>query len=250
MIDELYTTLTNLSVEGANKKQIKRCKGKLVVVKERLQDGTYDTEAEAMIYDLARYLGVPCAPACLLSDGRATSEVDESVMNKLVHALDFLKIEEASIEDIWTKMEFRQLHRDVFEDFSVKTIFDILTRQLDRNLTNFSFIVDTNVKLYRLYDNGLSLFSTTKINNSNIFRMRTGEMSDDVLDFILSKNNSDITNFIANLDKSILLSIWEPYRNRIGNNLDELIDWVINQRNYILSRVSCTKKSNIFGKTN
>ena len=42
-------------------------------------------------------------------------------------------------------------------------LFDVITRQMDRNYTNFSFYKSNGIlQFYRLYDNGLSLFASSR----------------------------------------------------------------------------------------
>ncbi|MDR3586773.1 MAG: hypothetical protein P4L59_15875 [Desulfosporosinus sp.] len=170
----LLNTLSQLNLEGANIKELLRYNGELVVVKKPLQDNCYDNISEVLAYEIADLIGVPCARAGLLDDERAYSVIDERVKDNLVHACDLLKLDEGSVYDIYDKLERINVNEKIKFRFLQMLLFDVLIRQVDRNMTNFSFIIiDKCLDMYGLYDNGLSLFSTTKFKSALNFLMRT-----------------------------------------------------------------------------
>ena len=237
----LLNTLSQLNLEGANIKELLRYNGELVVVKKPLQDNCYDNISEVIAYEIAVLLGVPCARAGLLDDERAYSVIDERVKDNLVHACDMLKLDEGSVYDIYDKLERINVNERIKFRFLQMLLFDVLIRQVDRNMTNFSFIIiDKCLDMYGLYDNGLSLFSTTKFKSELNFLMRTRDFSDDVLDFCVNKSNGLHFNLKDLLPKQVsveeLRSIMYPFESMINNSVDDICHWVISQQDNIITK--------------
>lgn len=237
----LLDTLSQLNLEGANVKELLRYNGELVVVKKPLQDNCYDNVSEVMAYKIATLLGVPCARAGLLDDERAYSVIDERVKDNLVHACDLLKLDEGSVFDIFDKLERINVSPKIKFRFIQMLLFDVLIRQVDRNMTNFSFIIiDKCFDMYELYDNGLSLFSTTKFKSELNFLMRTRDYSDDVLDFCVKK--ADELQFILKdlLPKQVcyedLKNIIIPFESMINNSVYDICRWVVSQQDNIMNK--------------
>ncbi|MDR3601298.1 MAG: hypothetical protein P4L49_12590 [Desulfosporosinus sp.] len=137
----LFNTLSQLNLEGANIKELLRYNGELVVVKKPLQDNCYANISEVIAYEIAVLIGVPCARAGLLDDERVYSVIDEWVKGNLVHACDLLKLDEGSVCDIYDKLERINVNERIKFRFLQMLLFDVLIRQVDRNMTNFSFII-------------------------------------------------------------------------------------------------------------
>ena len=238
----LLNTLSQLNLEGANVKELLRYNGELVVVKKPLQDNCYDNISEVIAYEIAVLLGVPCARAGLLDDERAYSVIDERVKDNLVHACDLLKLDEGSVYDIYDKLERINVNERIKFRFLQMLLFDILIRQVDRNMTNFSFIIiDKCLDMYGLYDNGLSLFSTTKFKSELNFLMRTRDYSEDVLDFCVNKSNELHFNLKDLLPKQVsfeeLKSIMYPFESMINNSVDDICHWVVSQQDNIITKL-------------
>lgn len=244
----LLSTLTNINLDGANIKETKRFNDKLIVAKERIQENCYDNVCEVITYKLACILGVPCCEAGLLKDNRAYSVVDENLFRNIEHACEFVGLDDGLISEVWAKFIKLGVDNKFLESILQMHLFDILTRQLDRNLTNFSIIKNKPVKLYPLYDNGLCLFSTTKFKSSLEFVNRSGENSSDVIDFCKSKmmelNVSNV--FKQKLMYKDVLQIIEHYKELMHNKPEELADWVIRQQENIFYKSS----SKMFGSSN
>src|SRR5680860_352089 len=237
----LLNTLSQLNIEGANIKELLRYNGELVVVKKRLQDNCYDNISEVLAYKIAVLLGVPCARAGLLDDERAYSVIDERVKDNLVHACDLLKLDEGSVYDIYDKLERINVDARIKFRFLQMLLFDILIRQVDRNMTNFSFIIiDNCIDMYSLYDNGLSLFSTTKFKSELNFLMRTKDYSNDVLDFCVEKSNELHFNVQDLLPKQVsfeeLKNITFPYERIMNNSVYDICHWVVLQQENIMNK--------------
>lgn len=237
----LLSTLSQLNLEGANIKELLRYNGELVVVKKPLQDNCYDNISEVLAYKIAVLLGVPCARAGLLDDERAYSVIDERVKDNLVHACDLLKLDEGSVFDIYDKLERINVSARIKFRFLQMLLFDVLIRQVDRNMTNFSFIIiDKGLDMYELYDNGLSLFSTTKFKSELNFLMRTRDYSDDVLDFCVEKADELHLNLKDLLPKQVsfeeLKAVMCPFESMINNSVDDIAHWVVSQKDNIMNK--------------
>lgn len=245
-IYSIKDTLTKLNLDGANVKELKRMGRKLVVIKEPIQLNCTDNISEVMVYKLAKKMEIPCAEAGLLNDKRVYSVVDETVKDSLISADEFLKIDDGSIADVYSRLCRLPVSRIVKIAFLRMTLFDILTRQIDRNMTNFSFIVKgKTIKLYQLYDNGLSLFSTSSFSKKLNFMTRTRDYSNDVIDFCAKESANLHTSLKTLLKKKItkkdLLSLWKNYKGDTKNNLVDIIDWVLSQQDNIYTRFKLYK---------
>jgi len=119
-------------------------------------------------------------------------------------------------------------------------LFDVITRQMDRNYTNFSFYKSNGIlQLYRLYDNGLSLFASSRYKEDLDCSLGYGETLESKLKFIvreLKKINLEFA-FYDRLDKEFLEKISQSYSEYIkatnGNNLLNVIDWVLKQQSQV-----------------
>ena len=196
------------------------------------------------------HLGIPCARAGLLDDERAYSVIDERVKNNLVHACDLLKLDEGSVYDIYDKLERINVNARIKFRFLQMLLFDVLTRQVDRNMTNFSFIIiDKCLDMYELYDHGLSLFSTTKFKPDLNFLMRTRDYSEDVLDFCIKKSNGLHFKLKDLLPKQVsfeeLKNIMYPFESRINNSVDDICHWVVSQQDNIITKFRQVDNDNL-----
>lgn len=181
-ISNLSTTKALLNIDGACEKRLYRINGNLAIVKESLQDNTIDGVAEELVYCICRKLGVDCAPAQYLGEGKCYSVIDEN--KELIHAGEFLKLDTNDVEIVVRKLKRMDVPRKTLVDYLRMVLVDLITVQLDRNMTNFSFYENNGiVHLYRLYDNGLSLFSATRLNEN--------------LDFMYCKQKSSMVAFFV-----------------------------------------------------
>ncbi|MGL4655846.1 MAG: hypothetical protein ACRCWM_08180 [Sarcina sp.] len=226
-----FTDNTKINTIGACKKTIVRVNGNLAIMKKSLQDNTYDAIAEELVYFIAERLGVKCSPAKYIGEFTCVSFIDESI--NLIHAGDFLDTEEVNVEIIYKRLLRKNIDKRVKIDLLRMFLLDILTRQVDRNVTNFGFYnINEYVKLYRMYDNGLSLFAGSRYNESLSFRTCYGE-SMETLSFIVRqlKKEGIKKAFPGDLDSEFLYKVFEPYREEIysikGNSIDDIIAWVI-----------------------
>ncbi len=203
-------------------------------MKEPLQEGSSDTVCEVLLYHLCNYLNIPCCEAGLLYNTHSYSIVDEERYRFMVHACDFLHISEGNIYNIWDETERRVHSKDTYFRIIQMYLLDILTRQVDRNTKNFSFVVSNKkVELYPMYDNGLSLFSLINYNPSLNFMMRTKDMSEDVLVLMIELCKKYEIEFIdifeKDIDENILYELWQDYLGDLHVNRNELVAWVCKQ---------------------
>ena len=113
----------------------------------------------------------------------------------------------------------------------------MITRQMDRNYTNFSFYKSNGIlQFYRLYDNGLSLFASSKYRNDLNCSLGYGETLESKLRFIVRELKRLNVKFIFydKLDKEFLDKIGQKHieyiKNANGNNLSEINEWVLKQQ--------------------
>lgn len=235
-------TLKQFNIDGACKKDIYRLNGKLVIIKEILQENSYDNISEELVYDISTKLGIECAPAGVLEDFKSFSEIDET--KDLEHASKVFNLDSGSFEDVCVKMNKLRLNRAVKINILRMGILDLLTRQMDRNLTNFSFYkVNANYQMYRLYDNGLSLFSTVRFNPNLEYNLGFGETSLTKLRRICFelKRLGTVQLFPTRLTYTFLENITKPYKDIIykknGNKIEDVINWILRMQELIESEL-------------
>ena len=152
---KLNDTKTKLNIDGACNKDLARLKGNLCVVKERLQTNSYDNISEELAYEIAKKLGIECSPAGVLPNGLCFSVIDET--KDLIPANVLIELDQGSFEDFYILFLKIPSPSKTKLDVLRMGLFDVITRQMDRNYTNFSFYNSNGiVQFYRLYDNVLS----------------------------------------------------------------------------------------------
>lgn len=239
----LFKTKSLMNVDGACEKDVYRINGNLAIVKTSLQHNTYDCVAEEIAYRLACILGVDCSPAGIINSDLCYSIVDET--KDLISAEDLLGLSKFDLIECYRKLcKLPNSHLARIE-FLKMCLFDLLTRQLDRNMSNFSFYnLNGQLRLYRLYDNGLCLFSSSKFRDSLEFSY-TGNDSVDSIKFVcreLSKLNVDYV-FEQKLDPDSMLVLFKEYNNFIlyknKNSYLDICCWILKQQEFI---INCLKE--------
>lgn len=159
-----------------------------------------------------------------------------------MHAEAFLDIDSRNIEVLYKKLVVKDIDKRVRIDFLRMFLFDILTRQMDRNLTNFGFYkINSYVKLYRLYDNGLSLFSSVKFNPNLEYSSVYGN-SEEVLKYVIRQLRNELVDkpFAGKLNSEFLEDIFKTYEYEIlqvkGTDYRDIIKWIMNMYNHILEQ--------------
>lgn len=235
---KLNATKTKLNIDGACNKDLARLKGNLCVVKERLQTNSYDNIAEELAYEIAMKLGIECSPAGMLPNGLCFSIIDET--KDLIPANILIGLEQGSFEDFYkTFVKIPSPNKTKFDVLRMG-LFDVITRQMDRNYTNFSFYKSNGIlQFYRLYDNGLSLFASSKYRNDLDCSLGYGETLESKLRFIvreLKKLNVEFV-FYDKLDREFLDKIGQNHieyiKNTNGNNLSDVNEWILKQQDYV-----------------
>ena len=235
---KLNTTKTKLNIDGACNKDLARLKGNLCVVKERLQTNSYDNISEELAYEIAKKLGIECSPAGVLQDGLCFSVIDET--KDLIPANILIGLDKGSFEDFYKLFLKTPSPARTKLDVLKMGLFDVITRQMDRNYTNFSFYKSNGiVQFYRLYDNGLSLFASSRYREDLDCSLGYGETLESKLRFIvreLKKLNVEFV-FYDKLDKDFLEKISQSHseyiKNANGNNLTNVIEWVLKQQTHV-----------------
>ena len=235
---KLNATKTKLNIDGACNKDLARLKGNLCVVKERLQTNSYDNVSEELAYEIAKKLGIECSPAGVLQDGLCFSVIDET--KDLIPANVLINLDQGSFEDFYKLFLKIPSPTRTKLDVLKMGLFDVITRQMDRNYTNFSFYKSNGiVQFYRLYDNGLSLFASSRYREDLDCSLGYGETLESKLKFIvreLKKLNVEFV-FYDKLDKDFLEKICQSHseyiKNANGNNLANVIEWVLKQQAHV-----------------
>lgn len=235
---KLNVTKTKLNIDGACNKDLARLKGNLCVVKERLQANSYDNVSEELAYEFAKKLGIECSPAGALPNGLCFSIIDET--KDLIPANVLINLDQGSFEDFYKLFLKLPSPSKTKLDVLKMGLFDVITRQMDRNYTNFSFYKSNGIlQFYRLYDNGLSLFASSRYRADLDCSLGYGETLQSKLKFIvreLKKLNVEFV-FYDRLDKEFLEKISQGHSQYIkdtnGNNIVNVIDWVLRQQTYV-----------------
>ncbi|MBU3160031.1 hypothetical protein KPL37_09730 [Clostridium frigoris] len=231
----LNATKTKLNIDGACNKDLARIKGNLCVVKERLQNNSYDNISEELVYEISKRLGIECSPAGVLPNGLCFSVIDET--KDLIPANSLIGLDQGSFEDFYKIFLKIPSPRKTKLDVLKMGIFDVITRQMDRNYTNFSFYKSNGIlQLYRLYDNGLSLFASSRYRENLDCSLGYGETLESKLKFIvreLKRLNVEFV-FYDRVSKDFLEKISQSYLEYIeatnGNKFINVIEWVLKQQ--------------------
>lgn len=150
-----------IGFKGVNKKFKGRrlSDGKFGIVKFPLVQESYDCINEVVCYELGKLFGFDVAEAsleyylgkeCIISCYKDNSIVYNSVksLKSIIGTNDFHK----NFQPSWI---IKNYGRKSLVKFIQMLLFDFITRQEDRHISNIAFY---NNELYSLYDNGRSLF--------------------------------------------------------------------------------------------
>ncbi len=244
----LNRTNSILAINGKNEKELLQYEGKLVVVKSPIREGCYDTIAEVMCYNLAQYLGVPCCEAGLLDDGRSYSVVDRNIRDSLLPAEEYLSLSVPAVGKVLERLERLDVSKTLLKRVIQMYYFDVLTRQLDRNLLNFAFVISEELHtLYPLFDNGFSLFSTTSCNYESAFTSVSGKscvILGELYDYT-KRLGIDIVDIFCNpLNEESINELWSwvPEVQVNGNKKEDIIQWVVGRYNTICTSLRASNE--------
>lgn len=235
---EFFNTKNNIPISGACSKVLVRTSdGTLAVKKERYSDVSHDYESELMIKSLADYVGIPCCDV-LVSDGKLYSIFDKSFIKKIeLNDLDDVNTDVNSLFKCVARHS--NSNKDILNKLSNIIVFDLITRQLDRNFTNIAFIKDDRgiiCDIYPLYDNGLSLFSAVPFNKEVYYTSVLGKF-DEVLEKCLEYDLSSILSW--NITESTLNDLWKDIPDTLisGISKNNIISWVATEYKFIVDKV-------------
>lgn len=142
--------------EGANIKRYGVFEGHYGIFKKRINPLTTDVESEVACYLLAQRLGVPCCPAVQVD----ADTVFSTFLYDFSH--EFIVHYRRFFEGPRGENEYRNLvdvRPEFADDVARMVLFDFITRQDDRHLSNVAVkVTEAGERFYPLYDNGRSLF--------------------------------------------------------------------------------------------
>ncbi len=177
----------SINMEGACEKTLIRLNGDLAICKKASQHNTCDAIMEEVAYNIGVSLGMDMAPAGYLGNKTCYSVIDENI--DLVMACDLFKKDDLDYRYCYIELKKLKCDNKTLVSYLRMLLFDVITRQIDRNSCNFGFYKtkSNHIKMYRLYDNGLSLFSNSAMNIvKSKFQTRLGS-SDEVVDFAVKQ---------------------------------------------------------------
>lgn len=187
ILNLIYTqNRLSVNMDGACEKTLIRLNGDLAICKKATQHNTCDAIMEEVVYNLGISMGLDMAPSGYLGNNTCYSVIDENI--DLIMACDLFKRDDLDYEFCYRELRKLKCDKQTLTSYLRMLLFDIITRQIDRNSCNFGFYktISGHTKMYRLYDNGLALFAygvsglnrtefATRLGNSNdimIFAIR------------------------------------------------------------------------------
>lgn len=142
--------------EGCNVKRYAALNGAYGIVKQRISPLTTDVESEIASFLLAEEMHVPCCPAYRYDRNSVFSQFCYDFTKEyIVHVRRFFNGPRGENE----LQNLLAIRPQFANDFYRMVLFDFVTRQDDRHLSNIAIKVTTaGESFYPLYDNGRSLF--------------------------------------------------------------------------------------------
>jgi hypothetical protein len=221
------------SPEGQNIKRYGVRDGRYGIYKKRLNPLSTDAESEIAAYLLAQKMGIPCCPAYYVDKDTVFSEFRYDFSEEyIVHFRNLFG-------NIRTENEYYNLvtlRPQYTDDINRMMLFDFVTRQDDRHLSNIAVKISGKggETFYPLYDNGRGLFyedteETVEKAVKDIPKYGTvfgmvGSYWEHIRD--IAKNGADFSR-LANLDitKDEIAAILKEARFT-GYRLDGGIEWI------------------------
>lgn len=158
----MFTSSNNPSAHspsGQNIKYFSKQGNDLGIIKKRLNKMTFDKEAEVATYLLAELFKVPACETHSVDIDHSFSKFHYNFLEESLVPVRYLLN-----KDFLNETQYKLLTNslpDFKMDLARMIVFDFITYQDDRHMSNYAFIVDKsgNIKrFYELYDNGRSLF--------------------------------------------------------------------------------------------
>lgn len=254
-------TENTLSSGGQNIKYYSKHEGKFGIVKKRLTGLTYDTEAELASYYLTKIFNVPACPVYRIDKDNTFSEFQYDFLREnIIHMRHLVSNEGSNYYDVVINAL-----PHLKESLINMILFDYITYQIDRHLSNFA--VKGN-ELYPLYDNGRSLFWDTPLEDISIAisNPRTysstfggqGTYYNILLD--ISESGLLLSNFInLNVDVEEIKLAFRTAGFKEQERIDLTVDWILASISEIKRLDNLAKNSsdrtqlgasNIFGDKN
>lgn len=136
--------------------------GKYGMMKKSVSRGYYDNINEVLAFHLGKLFNVDVCEASFETWDGSNKDWVVSVYKYSPGELKIVSCKNAfGINNFHNNFSIQAIKKrygsNTVKDFQRMIIFDIITRQTDRHIRNFSFIEDTD-SMYPLYDNGRCLF--------------------------------------------------------------------------------------------
>ncbi len=193
------------SPSGNNIKQYVFYENEFGIAKQQMHPYSTDAVSEVIAYRLGTLFGVPCCMANMISQSTVFSRYEYDLNKEfLIHARNVVNGETLSLDtysDIINKY-FPESKKAILR----MILFDFIIQQDDRHMSNWGVLMDIegNKRLYKLYDNGRSLFYESDeemaqaaishpIAYSNAFGL-VGSYYDVALDISANNNVSELIN--------------------------------------------------------
>lgn len=142
--------------EGFNVKRYGVMRGRYGIVKKRISPLHTDVESEIAAYALAKEMGVPCCPAYRFDSDSVFSEFRYDFTKDYIVHMRRLFDGPRGENELENLLSVRPAYA---RDFYRMVVFDFVTRQDDRHLSNMAVKMgESGESFYPLYDNGRSLF--------------------------------------------------------------------------------------------
>lgn len=142
--------------EGFNIKRYGVWNGKYGIYKQRISPLVKDVESEIAVFNLSGLFGVPCCPAYRTDADTVFSEFLYDFSSEYIVHFRRLFDGARSENEYKNLISVRPQYKT---DIIRMLLFDFITRQDDRHLSNIAIKVTSNGEsFYPLYDNGRSLF--------------------------------------------------------------------------------------------
>jgi hypothetical protein len=144
------------SPEGQNIKRYGVYRGRYGIYKQRLHPLSTDTESEIAAYLLAEKFGVSLCPAFFVDNNTIFSQFCYDFLGGYIVHYRYLFNGQRSENEYRNLITIRPQYK---KDIIKMILFDFITRQDDRHLSNIAVMVSPGGEsFYPLYDNGRSLF--------------------------------------------------------------------------------------------
>lgn len=234
---EIYNKL--IQVGGIRRKSLVRYNTKLCIIKYNTSERTRENVSEEIVYKLSRVFNIKCCDAGIIKNNSYYSVVDEKIYKKLKLASDIVSEQDLNIIGQYKKLTRYKVSIDFKIDFIKMVMFDIMTRQENRDMSNYSLYRDGRTfNLYSLYSNGRSLFYRGRYEDSLNYRTRYKDNINNTIKYFLEEaNNIGVTLdcILPDIDFNIIKLILSEYEKELTVDYKLIYSWMERQYKRIKS---------------